>query len=383
MQRVNRRRTARLFSLLCAGLFLFGAARSKNAPAMLGRIAMISAAFTAPDAAAAALRSYLAEQAASEAAVPQAKSAEPAPAAETIEENEAPAAAPEPAPKILPEAEETEPDDPLPPIPDAYRGTVQAEDFAGYEGGPYYQWGRAWLRNCTDVTAEELDLILATPSPIADDGGDGPLVLLYHTHATESFCTRDDGLYDTRCNWRSTDTACNMVAVGDAMARTLEARGIAVIHDTELHDYPSYDGSYASSAESIRAYLEEHPSIRVVLDLHRDAIERSAGLIVKPLAEIDGEACAQLMIISNCDDGSGLIPNWRENLRFAAAFADAVEARAPGLTRPILFSHRKYNQQLSTGALLLEFGSNANTLAEAKLTAVIAGEALADFLQRE
>ena len=118
----------------------------------------------------------------------------------------------------------------------------------------------------------------------------------------------------------------------------------------------------------------------MVLDLHRDAIEREGGLIVKPTAEIGGEKYAQLMIVSNCDDGTGLLPNWRENLRFAGAFCARIEREYPGLTRPILFSCRKYNQQLSTGALLLEFGSHANTLEEAKRTAEAAGSALAGLL---
>ena len=86
------------------------------------------------------------------------------------------------------------------------------------------------------------------------------------------------------------------------------------------------------------------------------------------------------MIVSNCDDGSGLLPNWRENLRFAGAFCSKLEQDYPGITRPILFSCRKYNQQLSTGALLLEFGSHANTLEEAKRTAEAAGRCLAALL---
>jgi len=369
-------RPARAAATLCAGFFLAAAVRGGRGPALLERAAMASAAFAAPDAAAAALRERYRDLIEEETGAPTPEDPSEPPAPQQLPAPHAQAA---PSSSAAPPAqEEIAP----PAIPDEYRGTVREEDFSGYEGGPYYRSGRAWLRNYTDWTSDDLDEILQTPSPIADDGG-GPVVLIYHTHATESFTPYDAGIYDMRSNWRSTDTALNMVAVGDVMAAALEARGVGVLHDTELHDYPSYDGSYASSYDSVSDYLARYPSIRVVLDLHRDAIERAEGLIVKPTAVIGGEKYAQLMVISNCDDGSGLIPNWRENLRFAVAFTDAVEARAPGLTRPILFSHRKYNQQLSSGALLLEFGSHANTLAEAKRTARVAGDALADFLLRK
>ena len=164
------------------------------------------------------------------------------------------------------------------------------------------------------------------------------------------------------------------------MAQTLRENGIEVIQDTSQHDYPSYNGSYANSYRSVKDYLAHYPSIKVVLDVHRDAIEREKGLIVKPTVEYNEKKYAQLMPVSNCDDGSGLLPNWRHNLRLAAAFSAALERKVPGITRPVLFSYRKYNQQLSKGALLLEFGSHANTMEEAKNTARIAGEALAEVL---
>ena len=268
-----------------------------------------------------------------------------------------------------------------PEIPEEHKGPRIMEDMSGYEGGPYFKWNNMWLRNYTDYTYDDLSAILETEMKIKLEDTDKPQVLIYHTHATESYCPYEGGQYDKRYNWRSTDNNINMVSIGAQVTQTLRENGIGVIHDTEQHDYPSYDGSYASSHDSIKRYLEEYPTIKVTLDLHRDAIERNGGLIVDPSIEIDGERYAQLMIISNCDDGSGLIPEWRENLRFAAALNDTLEKNNKGITRPILFSHRKYNQQLSTGALLLEFGSHASTVKAAKNTAVLVGEALAELLK--
>ncbi|MDR2931597.1 MAG: stage II sporulation protein P, partial [Oscillospiraceae bacterium] len=150
--------------------------------------------------------------------------------------------------------------------------------------------------------------------------------------------------------------------------------------DTTQHDYPSYNGSYERSAETIKAYLEEFPSIKVVLDLHRDAMQRDDA-IVKPVAVINGKKAAQIMIIAACDDGTMGVPEWRENLRFAAAFQDYMEQEYHQLTKPVFFCYRKYNMDLTTGSLLLEFGSNANTLEEAMYSAEMAGEALSRLIQ--
>ena len=282
-----------------------------------------------------------------------------------------------------PQPEEIIPNPPKPDsleIPGEYKGNVLSEDLSDRAGRHAIIMDGFRLRNDTALPADDIENAAMTPFWIELENTAEPQVLIYHTHATESYCPYDDGFYDTRYNWRSTDNNNNMVAVGDVMAKVLSQNGIAVIQDTSQHDYPSYNGSYANSYRSVKDYLEHYPTIKVVLDVHRDAIERSAGLIVKPTIEHEGQNYAQLMLVSNCDDGSGLLPNWHKNLSFAAAFSTELEKLIPGITRPILFSYRKYNQQLSNGALLLEFGSHANTLEEACRTAQIAGEALANIL---
>jgi stage II sporulation protein P len=171
-----------------------------------------------------------------------------------------------------------------------------------------------------------------------------------------------------------------MAAVGRALAQPLEEAGIGLIHDTTQHDYPSYNGSYERSAETVGERLEETPSLRILLDLHRDAMPRDDDVIVKPVKLIEGKKAAQIMIIAGCDDGEMNMPNWPRNLRFAVALQNKIEEKYPGLMRPIYLCYRKYNMHLSDGSLLLEFGSNANTLEEAEYSARLAGEALAELI---
>lgn len=307
----------------------------------------------------------------------------------------APAATPAPTPKAQqPQPPAAEPTRPLelkqpapaaqepPDIPAAYQGQLLQENMAG-SGSPLIALGDGLLRNYTSVSQEEIEEIFSQGLNITLEDTDEPQVLIFHTHTTESYEEFDSEIFDVRNTWRNTDNNKNMAIVGEQLAQTLRDAGISVIHDTTQHDYPSYNGAYERSAETVRKYLEKYPSIKIALDVHRDAILRDDDLIVKPVVEIDGEKAAQLMIITGTEDGTMGVPNWRENLRFATSLQSELERLYPQITRPIFFCYRKYNMDLTTGSLLLEFGSNANTLEESLRTANYVGHALASLLGAE
>jgi len=268
-----------------------------------------------------------------------------------------------------------------PRIPIQYQAMLLSENLAGSEGGQVFRHGAGLIRNDTNLSMEYIKQVLETPHGITFQNNGEPVVLIYHTHATEAFERHDSDVYDIRNTWRSNDNNINIVAIGAVMAQALEENGIAVIHNSAQHDYPSHNRAYERSAQTIAYYLEKYPSIRVLLDIHRDALERDNHVIVKPVAEINGQTAAQIMILVGCASPNLDIPHWRENLRFAAAFQDAMESSYPQLTRPVWLRHRRYNQHMHTGALLVEIGSNANTLEEAIYSATLAGQALADFIR--
>ena len=267
-----------------------------------------------------------------------------------------------------------------PRIPTQYQAPLLRENLAGSPGGQIFLHGAGLIRNEIRLTNDQVRYILQTPHSLTFEDTDQPQVLIYHTHATEAFERHDSDIYDIRNTWRSNDNNINIVAVGAVMAQVLEENGISVIHNSTQHDFPSYNRAYERSAQTISYYLEKYPSIRVVLDIHRDALERDNRVIVKPVVEIGGQTAAQVMILVGSDNSNLNMPNWRENLRFAAAFQDAIENAHPQLARPAWLKYRRYNQHLSTGGLLLEIGSNANTLEEASYSAMLAGEALADLI---
>ena len=127
--------------------------------------------------------------------------------------------------------------------------------------------------------------------------------------------------------------------------------------------------------------MAQYPSIKVVLDVHRDAIETEGGSRMAPVCTVDGRQAAQVMIICGCDNGGSVrLPSWRQNLRFAAAWERSMEGMYPGFTRPVLFSYRFYNQDLTTGSLLIEIGGHGNNLNEALYAGQLAANGLVQAL---
>ena len=172
-----------------------------------------------------------------------------------------------------------------------------------------------------------------------------------------------------------------MVSVGKIVAEKLNSAGIKTLHDTTLHDYPSYSKSYSRAASTVKDYLKKYPSIKVVLDLHRDAVTKENGDKVKLLTEINGKKAAQVMLVMGSQSG-GITnyPNWEENFKLAVKLQQVMEKKYPTLARPLLLMSKTYNQNLTTGSLLLEFGTDVNTLSEVHYSAELVGESLVELL---
>lgn len=241
----------------------------------------------------------------------------------------------------------------------------------------------AQVRNMTDISAQELTSAAEQlPQMRVDINSSEPLVLIVHTHTTEDYEPTARDFYDENFPTRTLDSAQNVCAVGEEIAQALAARGISVVHDCTVHDYPAYTGAYDRSEETIKKALSDYPSIKIVIDLHRDATENSQGQRIAPVAEINGKNAAQFMIIAGCDNGLFNMPDYIENFKLACLIQNTAQELYAGLARPVLFDYRNYNQHLTTGSLLIEVGSHANSLDEAKYTGQLLGEILAQTLEK-
>lgn len=253
--------------------------------------------------------------------------------------------------------------------------------YGEYGGDSYFDLDKCGqVNNRTDISNNELLNESRKKPDFTISDTDEPQVLIYHTHTTESFEPFVRENMDAEFNYRTTDETKNMIMVGNAIQAELEARNIGVIHVTEIHDYPSYNGSYGRSRESIVPILEQYPEIKIALDIHRDAIA-AEDFATQPYIEINGKEAAQIMIISGCDDGTLDMPNYMKNFHFASALQQQLEGDYPGLTRPILFDYRHYNQDLTTGSLLIEVGSHGNTLEQAQYSGQLIGRSLYRLLE--
>ena len=206
-------------------------------------------------------------------------------------------------------------------------------------------------------------------------------VLIVHTHTTESYTPSEKFPYSPTDTDRTTDKSFNMVKVGKEIEKSLNAYGIKVYHDTTINDYPSYNGSYNKSAANVSNYIKNDPSIKIVLDVHRDAIESKGGGKVKYTTKINSEDAAKIMLVVGSNLSGLEHKNWEENMAFAYKLQQHINAIYPDLMRPINFRNQRFNQQLAPAAIIVEVGTNGNTLDEALLGAKYFAEGLADFIK--
>ena len=264
----------------------------------------------------------------------------------------------------------------LPTTTTAPEGIIAKTMVAG-TSAKYVTAENVSIYNHTDYALDIPALLANAPSLPAE--GEGPKILIYHSHATEAYTMDGTDVYEESDSYRTLNTEQNMVRVGEEMAAVFEAAGIGVIHDTTLYDYPSYNNAYVRSVEGVAAALKEYPSIVLLLDVHRDALVANDGTIYKVVSgSVDN--CAQVMMVMGSDGGGQVHPNWKVNLSLALEIQDALTSKWATLARPVVLRGSRFNQHLSTGTLLVEVGTHGNTLQEAITAARLYARTVAELM---
>lgn len=223
------------------------------------------------------------------------------------------------------------------------------------------------VNNRTDYTFNA-DALLKEPLNITLSG-DSPSILIIHTHSSEAYMPDGNDKYQASDPYRTEDKNFSIIRVGDELGNAFSKNDISFLHDRNIYDYPSYQGAYNRSYESIQSYLKKYPSIKMVIDLHRDAIEAADGSVFKTIAQVGDTTCSQVLLVVGTN-ASGLVhPNWRENFKLALHIQKEMNTLYPSLAKPIELSQYRYNQQATTGSMIVEIGCTGNTLQES-LTAV-------------
>lgn len=243
-------------------------------------------------------------------------------------------------------------------------------------------YGNIYVKDGNSNYDPEIRKMLNTAAKCKIKKNAGYQVLLVHTHTTEGYADGDKDWYDKNVNPRTTDKSESVVAVADEIEKKLNAAGIKTLHVTTYHDYPEYTGAYNRARETIKSYLAKYPSIEMVIDVHRDAMMQNDGTKIKPTVTINGKKAAQVMIISGCDnDGTLNFSGWRDNLAMAVQLQKQLADDYEGLARPLYFAPYRYNMDLTPNSLLIEFGTDVNTLSEATYSGKMVGEALVKVLE--
>ena len=291
-----------------------------------------------------------------------------------LEESPSPSEAPGPAPQSPAPSPKPAPEN-SPPTTQAPDNIV--EDQSGSDTPAYLSTEGVYVRNYTQYEVD-LNTLVAPPVTLSDRSE--PQILILHTHTTEAYTMDGTDIYVPTGEARTVDAYYNVVRIGEEMAKILRQAGFGVIHDTELYDYPNYNGAYQRSAQSVKEWVEKYPSISIILDVHRDALAAADGTVYKTAAEIDGEKVAQCMLVVGTDDSLGSPGGWQENLAFAVQIESRLNEDFPTLARPIALRATRFNQELAPGSILVEVGSHGNTLQEALAAGRYFASSLANLL---
>ncbi|MDR0930272.1 MAG: stage II sporulation protein P [Clostridiales bacterium] len=265
------------------------------------------------------------------------------------------------------------------PLPEESKPVISL-DMSPTSSEGYLNAGGVFVKNATTYTPDVSALL--NSSFEWDIKADGPKVLITHSHSSESYKATAENFYYPSDPDRTQDPRYNVMRVGEVMTKTLNNMGIETIQDRVIHDYPEYNKSYKNDLATINKILADNPSIKVVIDVHRDSMQRSDGTRIKNVIDIDGKKTAQIMLVTGTDQMGLDAPNWQSSLQFAMKLQQQMNEMYPKLTRSIDLRQERFNTHVTLASIIMEVGSSANTLEEAEAGGVLAANALGELLNK-
>lgn len=232
------------------------------------------------------------------------------------------------------------------------------------------------INNCSGYVIDVVSLLNSTLKLNVSIGNSQPQVLIVHTHTTEAY-TGGTSSYISK---NTKDESKNVTAVGAKIADLLQnTYGIKTIHINTIHDMPDYNMAYLNALSSISSTLKKYPTIKVVLDIHRDGLADDTPY--SPVATVGGKSAARVMAVIGTSASGLYHPFWKDNAAFGIKFTAELDKIAPGLSRPVYISEYRYNQHLSKGAIIVEVGGDGNSVSQALESAKYITDAIAAVLK--
>ena len=254
--------------------------------------------------------------------------------------------------------------------------TISPDGGKGYEAA-----GEVLIKNEAGLDFNIAEM-LGEKLPVKFSGS-GPHVLIIHTHGSEAYTPDPENIYIPTDPERTEDKRFNVVRIGDELEKQLSERGISVLHDRSLYDYPSYSGSYTRALKAIGSQMKKTPSIKMVIDIHRDSMTAKDGSVYKTVCEIDGRQVSQIMLVVGSNAGGLPHDSWKSNLTAAVKLQKIAQEKYPGLMRPINLRKERFNQHATKGSMLVEIGTSGNTLDESLRSVRLFADILSSLLENQ
>ncbi len=253
-----------------------------------------------------------------------------------------------------------------------FEGDVDSSD---QENNPVVTSGKIKVVNETKYNID-INKLLKEPLKL-NPAKTGPQIFVYHTHTTESFLKNIGQLGDSSVPSRTTDSKYNVVRVGDALIANLQKLNVNVLHNKTIHD-KDYNSSYGKSLSTLTDYVGKYPSLKMTIDLHRDAAGSDKLRVVK---KINGKDYAQIMFVIGTDSKLSN-PKWKENLKLALKIQSRLNEIAPGIAKPTYISKNRYNQHLTNGSVIIEVGGDGNVIDECVRSTTYLAQAINDVIYK-
>lgn len=269
------------------------------------------------------------------------------------------------------------------PTPPAATPTLQVSDRGDVREpeDPIADADRTEVSDEIIIRAEAIDWDAA---PAVELSGEGAQVLIYHTHSREAYEEDPDDPYKMEEPWRCNDPDHNVERVGQELTDLLNQKGIPTYHDTTEHEQGDFGTSYTRSLTTLQKDMVEYPSLKVFIDIHRNGYDDAPPAEKEETVMIDGEKAARFFVLIGTGEGQTTSfkdkPDWEENYKLAKQITAASDALYPGLAKDVCIRSGRYNQHVSTNAILIEVGSNYTTLKEALVTARLLSDILSEVL---
>lgn len=251
-----------------------------------------------------------------------------------------------------------------------FEGDVEETD---QNHNPIVSSGKINIKNETSLKID-IKKLLNEPLKLAPDKK-GPKILIYHTHTTECFLKSADEIGKSNTPSRTTNNKYNVVRLGEALINNLKKYNIDVLHNTTIHD-ADYNSSYIKSLNTLTGYVEKYSSLKMVIDLHRDAASEGK---LRAVQNINGKNVAELMFVIGTDAKLNN-PRWKENLKLAIKVQARLNEICPGIAKPIYVSKNRYNQHLLNGSVIVEIGGDGNVIDECVRSTSYLAQAINDVI---